>query len=102
MKRIVVAIALCAFGLTGMAAAQQRVGSLRGQVLDGLTGAITGVAVTATDSKGREKATVTNDTGSYTLNGLAPGKYPLRAINAGFALYENTEVEVVAGRPQQL
>jgi len=102
MKRIVLAIALCAFGLTGMAAAQQRVGSLRGQVLDELGGAIIGVAVTAIDSKGVEKATVTNDTGSYTINGLAPGKYTLRAINAGFALYENTEVEVVAGRPQQL
>src|SRR5688500_16722515 len=102
MKRIVLAIALCSFGLTNVAAAQQRVGSLRGQVLDELGGAIIGVAVTAIDSKGVEKATVTNDTGSYTINGLAPGKYTLRAINAGFALYENTEVEVVAGRPQQL
>ena len=102
MRKIVLAIALCAFGLTGVVAAQQRAGSLRGQVLDELGGAIVGVAVTAIDSKGIEKSTVTNDSGSYTINGLAPGKYTLRAINAGFAMFENTEVEVVAGRPQQL
>ena len=102
MKRIMLAIALCAFGLTGLAGAQQRTGSLRGQVLDELGGAIVGATVTAVDSRGVEKSTVTNDGGSYTISGLAPGKYTLRAINAGFAMYENAEVEVVAGRPQQL
>src|SRR5688500_16285091 len=102
MKRIVLAIALCSFGLTNVAAAQQRVGSLRGQVLDELGGAIIGVAVTAIDSKGVEKATVTNDGGNYTINGLAAGKYTLRVVNAGFAMFENTEVEVVSGKAQQL
>ena len=102
MKRIMLAIALCAFGLPGLAGAQQRTGSLRGQVLDELGGAIVGATVTAIDSRGVEKSTVTNDGGSYTISGLAPGKYTLRAINAGFAMYENAEVEVVAGRPQQL
>src|SRR5262245_54230436 len=102
MKRIVLAIALCAVGLTGLAGAQQRNGSLKGQVLDELGGAIIGVTVTAIDSRGVEKSTVTNDGGSYTINGLAPGKYTVRAINAGFAMYENTEVEVVAGKALQL
>lgn len=102
MKRIVLVIALCAVGLTGLASAQQRNGSLKGQVLDELGGAIIGVTVTAIDSKGMEKSTVTNDGGSYTINGLAPGKYTVRAINAGFAMYENTEVEVVAGKALQL
>ena len=89
MKRIMLAIALCAFGLTGLATAQQRNGSLRGQVLDELGGAIVGATVTAIDSGGVEKSTVTNDAGNYTISGLAPGKYTLRAINAGFAMYEN-------------
>ncbi|HET9527758.1 MAG TPA: carboxypeptidase-like regulatory domain-containing protein, partial [Pyrinomonadaceae bacterium] len=102
MRKLVLAVALCAFGLTGLASAQQRVGSLRGQVLDELGGAIVGAAVTAIDSRGVEKSTVTNDSGNYTINGLAPGKYTLRAINAGFAMYENAEVEVVVGRAQQL
>src|SRR5690349_20636434 len=102
MRKMVLALALCAFGLTGVVSAQQRVGSLKGQVLDELGVAIVGASVIAIDSKGVERSTVTNDSGSYTINGLAPGKYTLRAINAGFGMFENTEVEVVAGRPQQL
>ena len=102
MRKMVLALALCGFGLTGVVTAQQRVGSLKGVVLDELGGAIVGASVTAIDARGVEKTAVTNDSGSYTINGLAPGKYTLRAINAGFAMFENTEVEVVAGRPQQL
>ena len=50
MKRIVLVIALCA----GLVAAQQRAGSLRGQVLDELGGAIVGASVTVIDGKGVE------------------------------------------------
>ena len=102
MRKIVLAVALCAFGLTGVAVGQQRVGSLKGQVLDELGGAIVGATVTAIDARGVEKSTVTNDSGSYTINGLAPGKYTLRAFNSGFGLFENAEVEVVAGKAQQV
>ncbi len=102
MKKIVLAIALCAFGSAGLVVAQQRAGSLKGQVLDELGGAIVGAAVTAIDGRGVEKSAVTNDAGSYTINGLAPGKYTLRAVNAGFAMYENAEVEIVPGKIQQL
>lgn len=102
MRKIVLAVALCAFWSVGLAVAQQRPGSLRGQVLDELGGAIVGAAVTAIDARGVEKTAVTNDGGSYTINGLAPGKYTLRAVNAGFAMFESTEVEVVAGKIQQL
>jgi Carboxypeptidase regulatory-like domain/TonB dependent receptor len=100
MKRIVLVIALCA-SLPAVLFAQQRPGSLRGQVLDELGGAIVGASVTAVDSSGVEKTVVTNDAGSYTINGLAPGKYTVRATNAGFAMFENTDVEVVSGKAQQ-
>jgi hypothetical protein len=104
MKRIVTTIALCvlALGAAGIAMSQQRPGSLRGQVLDELGGAIVGASVTAIDAKGTEKSVVTNDGGVYTINGLAPGKYTLRVVNAGFAMYENAEVDVVSGKAQQL
>ena len=97
MKRIVLVIALCA----GLVVAQQRAGSLRGQVLDELGGAIVGASVTVIDGKGVEKSVVTNDAGTYTVNGLAPGKYTVRAINAGFAMSETPDVEVVSGKAQQ-
>src|SRR5438067_2279353 len=100
MKRMVLVIALCV-SLPAVLFAQQRPGSLRGLVLDELGGAIVGASVTAIDSQGVEKTVVTNDGGSYTINGLAPGKYTVRAVNAGFAMFENTDVEVVAGKAQQ-
>jgi len=104
MKRLVTAIALCvlALGSAGIVFSQQRPGSLRGQVLDELGGAIVGASVTAIDAAGTEKSVVTNNAGTYTINGLAPGKYTLRVVNAGFATFENTEVEVASGKTEQL
>src|SRR5688572_16468727 len=104
MNRILTAIALCllALGSAGVALSQQRAGTLRGQVLDELGGAIVGASVTAIDAQGKEKSAVTNDGGVYTISGLAPGKYTLRVVNAGFAMFEQAEVEVVSGKVQQL
>src|SRR5689334_6970129 len=103
MKKIALTIALGALCATlpGLVLAQQRAGSLRGQVLDELGGAIVGASVTVIDSKGVEKSVVTNDSGSYTVAGLAPGKYTVRAINAGFAMTETPDVEVVSGKAVQ-
>ena len=101
MKRIVLAIALCA-SLAGLVVAQQRAGSLRGQVLDELGGAIVGASVTVIDSTGVEKSVVTNNSGAYTINGLAPGKYTVRAINAGFAMFETPDVEITSSKSAQL
>src|SRR5689334_5802043 len=100
MRKIVLVIALCA-SISGLVFAQQRAGSLKGQVLDELGGAIVGASVTVIDSKGVEKSVVTNDSGTYVVNGLAPGKYTVRAVNAGFAMTETPDVEVVSGKPVQ-
>ena len=101
MNRILMAVAL---GLCTAAVlvAQQRNGSLKGQVLDELGGAIVGVTVTAVDANGVQKTVTTNDGGSYSITGLAPGRYTVRAFNSGFGLYENAEVDVVANKPVQL
>ncbi|HEX7294968.1 MAG TPA: carboxypeptidase-like regulatory domain-containing protein, partial [Pyrinomonadaceae bacterium] len=98
MKRILLVMALCA----STVAAQQRAGGLKGQVLDELGGAIVGVTVTAINAQGVEKTVVTNEGGSYTINGLAPGKYTVRAVGSGFSIYENAEVEIVPAKTQQL
>lgn len=102
MKRILIAIVALCFCTAGIVFAQQRNGSLKGQVLDELGGAIVGVTVTAVDAKGAEKTVTTNDGGSYTINGLVPGKYTVRAVNPGFGIFEDTEVEVVANKVLQL
>src|SRR5262249_19992489 len=104
MRRMVTAIALCvlALGSAGIAFSQQRPGGLRGQVLDELGGAIVGASVTVIDAAGKEKAVVTNNSGTYTINGLTPGKYTLRVVNSGFAIFENTEVEITSGKTDQV
>lgn len=92
-------LAVCAFTALTQ---QQGVGTLRGQVIDELGGAIVGATVTATDAGGREKSTTTNGEGIYVLSGLAPGRYTVRAVAAGFAVYENAEVNLEAGRREPL
>src|ERR1044072_1160323 len=87
--------ALCA----GFASARQATtGSLRGQLADEFGGVIVGATVTATDAAGASKTTTSDADGNFSLAGLAPGKYTLRAVAPGFSLYENGEVDVVAGR----
>jgi len=94
MGRLLVIIALCAASVLG----QQASGTLRGQLSDEFGGLIVGATVTVIDAKGTEKTATTNDQGMYTVSGLKPGRYTVRAFTSGFAPYENTEVDVVAGR----
>ncbi|MDX6695154.1 MAG: hypothetical protein QOF02_2757 [Blastocatellia bacterium] len=82
--------------------AQQSGGTLRGVVTDEFGGVIIGATVTAADQNGTEKTVTTNEDGTYTLNGLTPGRYAVRVQATGFAVFENTEVDVAAGRREQL
>ncbi len=75
---------------------QQTSGTLRGQVADQQNAVIIGATVEATDADGKTKTVVTNDDGEFTLSGLAPGKYIVRASQTGFAAYENSDVNVAA------
>ena len=80
------------------AAQQPATGALRGQLADEFGGVIVGATVTATGSTGVPKSATTGSDGSFQLAGLAPGKYTVRAVAPGFALYENADIEVAAGR----
>src|SRR3712207_5256763 len=93
-----VALILLAAVCAGAAAAQQAAGTLRGQVSDEFGGVIVGASVTATDASGKSKTVVTDSDGGYTMSGLAPGRYTVRAVATGFALHESADVEVKAGR----
>ena len=82
--------------------AQQSQGTLRGQVADELGGLVVGANVTATDASGVERTATTDDEGRYAFSALAPGRYTVRVVAPSFALYENPEVEVTAGRTAPL
>ncbi|MCY7346038.1 MAG: TonB-dependent receptor [Pyrinomonadaceae bacterium] len=80
----------------------QQTGVLRGQVVDSLGAIVVGATVTTVDAGGKEKSSVTNNQGEFTISGLAPGNYTVRAIAPKFGLYENTSVTVSAGRREDL
>src|SRR5678810_644321 len=80
-----------------VAVAQQRTGSLRGQVSDELGALVVGATVTLIAADGTQKTAVTNAEGIYTFNSLAPGQYTIRIASPGFTPYEKTEVAINAG-----
>jgi len=74
--------------------AQQRAGSLSGQVTDELGALVVGATVTLISSDRSEKNAVTSNEGIYIFNSIAPGRYTLKVVSTGFSNYENSEVEV--------
>jgi hypothetical protein len=82
--------------------AQTSSGTLRCQVNDPSGGAVTQATVLVTSATGQTQAVQGNRDGVYEFNALAPGKYTVKAIAKGFALYEQHEVEITAGQVQKL
>lgn len=80
----------------------QQAGSVTGQVYDSLGAVVVGATVIAVDAAKKEKTSVTNGQGVFTISGLAPGKYTVRVVAPKFALYENAEVEIKAGAREEL
>ncbi|HXG82851.1 MAG TPA: carboxypeptidase-like regulatory domain-containing protein, partial [Pyrinomonadaceae bacterium] len=80
----------------------QQTGSLGGQVLDSTGAVIVGATVTSVDASGKVKTAITNQRGEFSVMGLAPGTYTVRAIAPQFGLYENTEVQIQAGAREEL
>ncbi len=80
----------------------QQTGTLSGQILDINGAVVVGATVTAVDANNKEKTVVSNNQGTFTINGLAPGTYTVRVTAPTFGLYENTEVAITAGRRQEL
>lgn len=81
---------------------QQTKSSLRGQINDQQNAVIVGATVEAIDSNGTAVTVVTNDQGEFSFENLAPGRYTVRASQAGFAAYENPAVDVTAASKSQL
>ncbi len=75
----------------------QATGSIGGSVTDSLGAVVVGASVTVVSQSGTQKMVVTNARGEYNVTGLEAGKYTVKAIAPKFALYENAEVDVVAG-----
>lgn len=80
----------------------QQTGSLGGQVQDSLGAVIVGASITVISPDGKEKNATSNQRGEFSVTGLVSGKYTVKVIAPKFALYENTEVTVIAGNREEL
>jgi len=76
---------VAAFSITAFA---QNRATLRGSISDEFGATIVGATVTLTDANGVAKTATTNNDGAYSFTNLAPGKYKLFAVAAGFAASE--------------
>ncbi len=92
--------ALMVVSLAGSAVAAQTIagGTLRGQVTDPSGAFVSGATVLLTTPSGASMDTTTNKSGIYEFKDLAPGKYQVKAVAQGFALYSNAGVTVSAGQ----
>src|SRR5687768_3447461 len=93
LKISLLAVLLFAAGAT----AQQSSGTLRGKVADEFGGLIVGATVTVADASGVQKTATTDAEGNFAFSSLPPGRYTLTVVAPGFAVYENSEVELAAG-----
>jgi hypothetical protein len=76
-------------------------GTLRGQVTDPSGAAVTGATVLITTPSG-VATTTTNREGIFEVTGLAPGKYDVKVIAAGFTTFERPDLEITSGGTQKL
>jgi hypothetical protein len=88
--------------LTSPLFAQANSGTLRCQVNDPSGGVVTQATVLVTSEAGQTQALEGNKDGVYEFKGLAAGKYSVKVIAKGFALYEQRGIEVSAGQVQKL
>jgi Carboxypeptidase regulatory-like domain len=74
--------------------------SLRGQVTDPSGAAIPSIPVTITGPGGAALEALTTREGRYAFHHLVPGTYALQISLRGFAPFEKTGIEIVAGKPK--
>ena len=78
--------------------AQTQTGVIRGQVTDPSGGTLVGTTVLLTTPSGASMDTTTNKDGIYEFKNLSPGTYEIKAVAAGFAMFDKSGVSLAAGQ----
>jgi len=94
-------ITITLFLLTITAFGQGTNGTIQGHVVDSTGAIILGAEVSVTGADGKIKMAKTDQNGDFRVS-VVPGKYTVKVVNTGFALYENSEVEVTSGKGTSL
>ena len=85
--------------LTAAVAAQTaQGGAVRGRIVDEQGALVQGANVRIKDQNGNEKTVLSDQTGEYSISNIVPGKLILSVSATGFAVYENSETVVTAGK----
>jgi hypothetical protein len=82
--------------------AQTAFGTLRGQIADPSGAVVTDAVVLLTTPSGESIDTTTSKEGFYEFKALAPGKYTVKIVAPGFAVFTKENVEIAAGQVQKL
>ena len=90
------------FGLAASSYAQMPTGGLSGVVTDPSGAAVPKAVVGLTNASGASVDATTTREGAYEFKSLAPGTYTLKAVAKNFALFTQDNVQIVAGKVQQL
>jgi len=99
---LLVALALLFASPRMLAQTASGTGTLRGQVTDPSGSSIANATVIVTTPTGNAITATTNREGIYEIKNLAQGKYGVKVISQGFAPFETSNVEVLAGQIQKL
>src|SRR5260370_25197717 len=81
---------------------QNQAGAIRGQVTDPSGAALVGATVLLTTPSGASMDTSTNKEGMYEFKNLAAGTYEIKAVAAGFALFDKKDIALAAGQSVRL
>jgi len=100
VKKFCLLLLVIPFAYPSLAIAQSP-GSLHGQVLDPSGAVVPGAAVTLTQGSNSFSAQSSRD-GAYTFSAVPAGSYTLGVDAEGFASFSKSNVQIVAGRAQQL
>jgi hypothetical protein len=96
------ALFLWSFFALASASAQTPTAGLRGQVTDPSGSFVAGATILLTTPTGASVDTTSNKDGIYEFKNLAPGKYTVKAVAQGFALFTQENVIITAGQVLRL
>jgi hypothetical protein len=100
MKFVFQALLVCSLYSSALYAQTAATAAIVGEVLDPTGSAVAGASVEILDpSTSLSRKVTANETGNYTISGIAPGKYTISASARGFrtAIIQNFAVEVARG-----
>ncbi len=100
-------VAICLFVFLILAGtttvlAQTATGKLSGQVADPSGAVIPQAALTVTSAAGVSRTGKSDESGQYTISGLAPGAYTVTVQAGGFSTFTSPSVKIAAGQTQHL